>query len=321
MPKIVVLDGHTLNPGDISWEPVSRLAGNFTVYPRTSEAEALGRAIGAKIVLTNKTPLRKGTLDRLPGLEYLGVLATGYNVVDVKYARELGIPVTNVPAYGTQAVAQYAIGLLLELTGHVGHHARAIQDGRWRGSPDWCFWDFPLVELAGKTMGIIGYGAIGSKVAGVALALGMRVLAYNGKRPPKDTPPGVTATSLEGLLRASDVISLHAPLNGDTEGIIDGAAISMMKDGVLIVNTARGGLIVDSDLAAALERGKVRAAALDVMSSEPAKEDNPLLSARNCLITPHLAWSPVETRERLMEAAAMNIAKFLEGAPVNVVNP
>ncbi|MDR2405320.1 MAG: D-2-hydroxyacid dehydrogenase [Deltaproteobacteria bacterium] len=321
MINIVVLDGGAVNPGDISWNSIKLLSDSFKYYPRTEEGEILERSKGAQILLTNKTPLSRKTLKALPDLKYIGVIATGYNVVDVKAAKELGIPVTNVPGYGSAAVAQYAIGLLLEITLHIGHHSHMVKKGRWQESRDFCFWDIPLSELDGKTMGIVGLGAIGSKVARISLALGMKVVAYNGPRAPKGEHPGVELVELAKLFREADVISLHAPLNKDNIGLINLKSLSLMKDGVLIVNTARGALINEEALAKALKSGKVAAAALDVLCSEPPTDDNPLLNLDNCLITPHLAWSPREARLRLMEIAKENIRKFLEGTPVNVVNP
>jgi glycerate dehydrogenase len=319
MPKIVVLDGNALNPGDISWEPIEKLADSFTLWPRTTPGETEERSRGADILLTNKTVLTKENMEALPELKYIGVLATGYNVVDTKAAKSRGIVVTNVPAYSTMAVAQYAIGLLLELAGHAGLHARAVKGGCWKTAPDFCFWDAPLTELDGKTMGIIGYGAIGRRVSLIAAALGMRVLAYNGNRAPDDPEPGTKMSTLEELLRSSDVISLHAPLNNGTKEIISALTLSLMKDGVIIINTSRGGLVSDNDLAEALKSGKAAWAALDVLSSEPPSPDNPLLALDNCLITPHLAWSPREARLRLMARAAENIEAFLKGSPVNTV--
>ncbi|MDR2339803.1 MAG: D-2-hydroxyacid dehydrogenase [Deltaproteobacteria bacterium] len=317
--KIVVLDGRTLNPGDISWEPLSCLAGHFEVHARTLPQETVQRALGCRVLFTNKTPLGEAEFKALPGLEYVGVLATGYNVVDVGLARRLGITVTNVPSYGTMAVAQYAIGLLLEVTGQVGRHSQAVREGRWGSSRDFCFWDRPLMELDGKTLGIIGLGAIGRKVAAIAKSLGMSVLAYNGGR--AKGCPEAGAAGLPELLGASDVISLHCPLTEETEGIIGSKTIPLMKDGVILVNTARGGLIDEGELAKALSSGKIAQAALDVLRDEPPLPGNPLIALPNCLITPHLAWSPPEARKRLIGTAASNLISFLDGAPVNVVNP
>ncbi|MDR3153806.1 MAG: D-2-hydroxyacid dehydrogenase [Deltaproteobacteria bacterium] len=322
MPDLVILDGHTLNPGDLDWSPVSSLVDGFTVHDRTeNKADILPRIGKAELVLTNKTPIRRKTLEAAPQVRYVGILATGSDNVDVAAARELGVPVTNVPRYGTMAVAQFAIGLLLEITGRAGHHSEAIRKGRWKSAPDWFFWDYPLIELEGKVMGIVGYGAIGRAVGSIARALGMRVLAYNGDRPPKSeeaarADPLVNFTE---LLRASDVISLHAPLKPETRGIINRASISGMKDGVIIINTARGALIDEQALAEALASGKVYAAGLDVMASEPPDDHNPLIAEPGCLITPHIAWAPRETRERLIREAAENLRLFLAGTPRNLL--
>ena len=318
--KIVILDGYTENPGDLSWDPIARL-GELTVYDRTPAALAPERIGGAEIVLTNKTPIDRALLDRCGNLRYIGVLATGYNVVDVDAAREKGIVVTNIPTYGTAAVAQFAIGLLLEICHHIGHHDRAVHAGRWASNPDWCFWDYPLIELSGKTMGIIGFGRIGQATARCAQALGMRVLAADTRRDPALESETCRYADLEELLGASDVIALHCPLTPETEHLINKAAIAKMKDGVILLNNSRGPLICEEDLAEALNSGKVLAAGLDVVSTEPIRADNPLLRAKNCLITPHISWAPRESRRRLMDIAADNLAHFLSGTPINVVNP
>ena len=320
--KIVVLDGYTENPGDLSWDGL-RALGNLTVYDRTPYAggteEILNRARGAEIVITNKTPLSRETIRALSGsLRYIGVLATGYNVVDTAAAREQGIPVCNIPTYGTTAVAQYTFALLLELCHHVGDHSRRVREGAWSSCPDFCFWDYPLTELAGKTMGLIGFGRIGKAVGALARAFGMRVLFHDEQVPAAE---GAEKTTLEELYARSDVISLHCPLFPENTGMIHAGAIEGMKDGVLILNTARGPLIREEDLAAALRSGKVGGAAVDVLSREPAEADNPLLSAPNCLVTPHIAWAPKESRQRLMDIAVENVRAFLEGKPRNVVNP
>lgn len=320
--KIVILDGYTENPGDLSWEGFEAL-GQLTVYDRTSltdEAEIIQRIGDAEAVITNKTPLSRSTLDACPSVKYIGVLATGYNVVDVQAAKEKGIPVANIPTYGTAAVAQMAIALLLEVCHHVGHHSDAVHQGRWESNPDWCFWDYPLIELAGKTMGLIGFGRIGQNTAQIAKALGMNILAYDEY--PNDSGRALgTYVSLDELLAQSDVISLHCPLFPATQGIINKDNIAKMKDGAIVLNTSRGPLIVEQDLADALNSGKLAAAAVDVVSSEPIKGDNPLLGAKNCIITPHIAWAPKESRARLMDIAVENFRAFLAGAPTNVVNP
>lgn len=316
--KIVVLDGYCVNPGDLSWEGLSTL-GKLTVYDRTPEGDVTSRIGDAEFVLTNKTPITLATLDACPGIRYIGVLATGYNVVDTAAAKEKGIPVTNVPAYATTAVGQFAIALLLEICHHIGHHNNAVQSGRWRQSLDFCFWDYPLLELAGKTMGIIGLGRIGMSTAKIAKALDMRVIAYD--RYPTDAGRSVAAyVSLDTLLGESDIISLHCPLLPETRGIICDETIHKMKDGVIIINNSRGALINEMELATALKSGKVRAAGLDVVSREPIKEDNSLLGLDNCIITPHISWASRESRQRLMDMAVENIQMFINGKLSNVIN-
>lgn len=319
MNKIVILDGYTENPGDLSWSAFEKL-GNLTVYDRTSAEEIALRIQDAEIIITNKTPLRRETLEACPSIRYIGVLATGYDVVDIHAAHELGIVVTNVPAYGTAAVSQHAIALLLEICHHVAHHAQAVLDGRWQASPDWCFWDYPLIELDGKTMGIIGFGRIGRQTATIARALGMRILAYDRQPCEEGTALG-TYVSLEELYMQSDVIALHCPLFPDTRGLICRDSITKMKDGVILLNNSRGPLICEQDLADALNSGKVYAAGLDVVSVEPIQADNPLLHAKNCFITPHISWAPKESRARIMQTAADNLSAWLAGNPMNIVNP
>ena len=309
--KIVVLDGYTENPGDLSWEALGQL-GDLTVYDYTANEQILERMAGAELVLTNKTPLTAQTLCANPQLRYIGVLATGYNVVDIETARKRGIVVSNVPTYGTQAVAQYVFALLLEICHHVGHHHSAVQQGRWTDGRDFCFWDYPLIELAGKTMGIIGYGRIGRATASIARAFGMDVLAYDAHGS-EDTVP------LEELLEKSDVISLHCPLTAENTHLINAETIGKMKDGVILINTARGPLIQEEDLRDALQSGKVYAAALDVVGTEPIQRENPLLGLENCLITPHIAWAPKESRQRLMDVAVENVKAFLNGSPIHNV--
>ena len=319
--KIVVLDGYCLNPGDISWAPFEKL-GELTVYERTSltdEEEIVGRIAGAEVVLTNKTPLTRAVLERCPHLRYIGVLATGYNVVDTEAARRQGIPVCNVPSYGTRAVAQFAIALLLELCHHVGDHDQAVHEGAWSRCPDYCFWNWPLVELAGKTMGIVGYGRIGRAVAAVASALGMEVIA-TGPHPWSAGEGEAQWVPLEELLERSDVVSLHCPLTADNRGLINRAAIERMKQGAFLINNSRGQLIVEQDVADALNSGRLGGAGLDVAETEPLSPDSPLLAAKNCIITPHISWAPRESRQRLMAIAAENLEGFLAGHPVNVVN-
>ena len=310
--KIVVLDGYAANPGDLSWAALEAL-GNLTVYDRTAPEEVVARIGDAELALTNKTELTRAHLAAAPKLRYVGVIATGYNVVDVVAARELGITVTNVPAYSTDSVAQLTIALLLEICSHVGEHNRAVQAGRWASNPDYCFWDYPLIELAGKTMGVIGYGRIGRRVAELARCLGMKVVAWT--RTPRDPE----CVSLDELLRVSDVISLHCPLFPETRGLINRETISRMKDGVILLNTSRGPLIDDLALCEALRSGKVYAAGADVAAVEPITADNPLLGLPNMILTPHIAWATLEARTRLLDVAAKNAQAFLKGAPVNVV--
>ena len=319
--KIVVLDGYTENPGDISWAPLEAL-GDVTVYDRTSYAESplIAERIGAaEIAVTNKTPLTRAVIDACPNLRAIAVLATGYNVVDTVYARTKDIPVMNVPAYGTDNAAQYAVALLLEASSHVGLHDRSVHAGEWTESADFCYWKRPLIEISGKTAGIIGFGRIGMAVARVLRAMNVRVLAYSRSeraegRALADYVP------LDELIGSSDFIFLHCPLTPETEGLINAARISQMKDGVIIVNNGRGQLIAEEDLAAALACGKVGCAAVDVASSEPIRADNPLLHAPNCIITPHISWATKEARERIMQTTADNVKSFMAGKPAHVVN-
>lgn len=320
--KIVVLDGYTLNPGDLSWASLEAM-GETVIYDRTSltdHREIIQRIGDADAVLTNKTPLPKEVLEFCSSVKYIGVLATGYNVVDVDYAKKKGIIVTNIPTYGTAAVGQFAIGLLLEICHHIGHHSQAVHDGRWENNPDWCFWDYPLIELDGKTMGIIGYGRIGQATGRIAQALGMRGLAFDAHKNPELESASCKYVELDELLANSDVIALHCPLFPATEGIINKDNIAKMKDGVIILNNSRGPLVVEQDLADALNHGKIAAAGLDVVSTEPIKGDNPLLKAKNCFITPHISWAPKESRKRLLDIAVNNLREFADGNCVNVVN-
>ena len=319
--KIVVLDGYTENPGDLSWDGLAAL-GELTVYDRTplkDTAEIIRRIGDAEVVFTNKTPLTREILDACPSVKFISVLATGYNIVDTAAAKEKGIPVTNVPAYGTASVGQFAIALLLEICHHIAHHDKAVHEGRWASCPDFCFWDYPLIELAGKTIGIIGFGRIGQTTGKIASALGMRVLAYDTYQSESGKAIG-TYTDLDTLLAESDVIALHCPLFPATERIINKDTIAKMKDGVILMNNSRGPLVDEQDLADALNSGKVAAAGLDVVSSEPISSDNPLLSAKNCIITPHISWAPKESRQRIMDCAIDNVKAYLNGSPINVVN-
>lgn len=317
--KIVILDGYTENPGDLSWKDLEAL-GNLTVYDRTAPADIVKRIGDAEIVITNKTPISAETMEACPKIQYVGVLATGYNVVDVDEAKKRGILVTNIPTYGTDAVGQFAIALLLEICHHIGHHSEAVHEGRWENNKDWCFWDYPLIELAGKTMGIIGFGRIGQTTGRIAQALGMKVLAYDAYKNPALENESCKYAELDEVLANSDVIALHCPLFPSTEGMINKETIAKMKDGVIILNNSRGPLIVEQDLADALVSRKVYAAGLDVVSTEPIRGDNPLLTAPNCFITPHISWAPKESRQRLMNIAVDNVKAFLNGEPVNVVN-
>ncbi|MDL2258193.1 D-2-hydroxyacid dehydrogenase [Eubacteriales bacterium OttesenSCG-928-K08] len=316
--KIVVLDGYTENPGDLSWSGLEAL-GTLTVYDRTPEDQVAARIADAEVVFTNKTPVFRETIAACPNIQFIGVLATGYNIVDVQAAKERGIPVSNIPTYGTAAVGQFAIALLLEICHNVGHHSKAVAQGRWQSSPDWCFWDYPLIELAGKTMGIIGFGRIGQTTGAIAKAMGMNLLAYDAY--PNESGKAIAQyTDIETIYRESDVIALHCPLFPDTQGMINKESIAKMKNGVIILNNSRGQLVVEQDLADALNSGKVYAAGLDVVSSEPIQPDNPLLKAQNCFITPHISWAPKESRQRLMEIAVENLRQFQNGTPVNIVN-
>jgi len=318
--NIVILDGYTLNPGDLSWDGFARL-GMMTVHDRTAPDEVLQRIRGAQIVITNKTPLTAETLTspEAADLRYIGVLATGYNVVDVQAAKSRGIPVTNIPTYSTDSVAQLAFAHLLEICHHVGAHDTAVHKGEWVNSKDFCFWHFPMVELAGKKLGVIGFGSIGARVAQIGHAFGMEVLVLDRQGRGQREGMPYKFVSLETLYAEADVITLHCPLTPDTEALIRTESISRMKDGIILLNMSRGGLVNEQDLADALHSGKVAAAGVDVLSSEPPKADNPLLAAPNLFITPHIAWAPWEARVRLMEIAVENLERFIQGDPVNVV--
>ncbi len=315
--NIVVLDGYTLNPGDLAWDELKAL-GPCRVYDRTSPGELIERADRAEILLTNKTELRQETITELARLKYIGVLATGTNVVDLEVARARGIPVTNVPTYGTKSVAQMTFALLLELAHHVGHHAQTVRQGRWTCSLDWCYWDYPLVELDGLTMGIVGYGRIGQAVGKLAVAFGMEVLACEPGR--TGTEDSARFVDLGTLFRESDVVSLHCPLTPATRGLVNRARLSTMKPTAFLINTSRGPLVDDAALAAALNDERIAGAGLDVLTVEPPPAGNPLLGAKNCIITPHVAWATRAARARLMVIAVENVRAFLEGRPQNVVN-
>lgn len=315
--KLVVLDGHTLNPGDLDWSPLEAY-GDLTVYDRTGPEETALRIGGAGIVFTNKVLLDRAVFEACPDLRYVGVTATGYNVVDLAAAREHGVVVTNVPAYSTGAVAQHTFALLLELTNHVGLHSESVKAGAWQACADFCYWQRPLSELAGKTMGIIGFGSIGRAVARIAAAFGMEVVTTSAHVLPAD---GVRAVTVEELFSRSDVISLHCPLTAENRGFIGRDAIARMKDGVLLINTARGPLVNGADLREALCSGKVGGAAMDVLEQEPPRSGDPLIGAPNCIVTPHLAWASREARTRLLRQAVENLDAFLRGSPIHVVNP
>lgn len=319
--KIVVLDSYVTNPDDMSWEPV-RALGELTVYERTSfeESDLITERIGdAEIVIVSKTPISKQTIDKCPCIRLIATLSTGYNVVDYSYAAKKGIAVVNVPDYGTHMVGQYAVGLLLEICAHYGHHSSTVKEGRWQKCADWAYWDYPVIELYKKTAGIIGLGRIGRAIANILKGLEMKVLAADIH---KDDGGKKMAeyVELDELLKEADVIFLACPLYPETEGIINKDSIAKMKDGVIIINNSRGGLIVEQDLADALNRGKIYAAGLDVVSTEPIRGDNPLLAAENCMITPHISWAAKEARQRIMDITVKNIKAFMDGKPINVVN-
>ena len=320
--KIVVLDGYTVNPGDLNEEALHQL-GQLTIYDRTDRndtAEIIRRIGDAEVVVTNKTPITPEIIDACPTMRFIAVQATGYNVVDIDYARKKGIPVSNVPVYGTRAVSQFTIALLLEICHRIGHHSETVHNGKWEQSIDFCYWDYPLIELEGKTFGMIGCGKIGQQTARIAAALGMRVITYDLR--PKDAGRAVAEyVDFDTLLRESDVLSFHMPLLPFNTGIINRETIAKMKDGVIFLNTSRGQMVVEQDLADALNSGKVAAAGLDVVSTEPIRGDNPLLQAKNCFITPHMAWGAIESRQRIMDTTVANIRGYQQGEPVNVVNP
>ena len=312
MEKIIVLDGAVENPGDLSWEPLAAL-GELTVHDYTAPQETIARIGDAPVILTNKTVISADVMAACPNLRYIGVLATGYNVVDIAEAKKRGIVVTNVPAYSTDTVAQFTMALLLEIALHVGHHSRVVHEGKWTACRDFAFWDYPLMELKGKTFGIVGYGSIGKATAKLAQAFGMKVLAYS--RHGADE----FHTELDELYAKSDIVSLHCPLTAENTGMINAATIAKMKDGVILLNTARGGLINEADLREALLSGKVYAAASDVVSTEPIKAENPLLGIPNMIITPHIAWAALEARQRLMDVATDNVRQYLAGNVQNNV--
>ncbi len=320
--KIVILDGYVKNPGDLSWKRFEEL-GELRIYDRTpaDDTDMIIERIGdAEAVLVSNVPLTGKVIESCPSIRYIGLLSTGYDGIDIGTAREKNIPVCNIPTYGTDSVSQFTIALLLEICSRVGHHADAVKEGRWGNQPDFCFWDYPLIELSGKTMGVVGYGRIGQRTAAVAAALGMKILYNDGFRKQELENENVKFAEREELFRESDVIVLHCPLFPDTRGMINKETIAGMKDGVIVLNSSRGALIVDKDLAEALNSGKVYAAGLDVVSEEPISMENPLLTAQNCIITPHIAWAAKESRARLLEIAADNLMAYAAGKPVNQVN-
>ena len=317
--KLVVLDGYTLNPGDLSWDGIKKI-GNLEVHDRTPERLILERCKGAEIIFTNKTPLRESILSQLPDLKYIGVLATGYNVVDVDYAKTRGIAVANVPGYGTASVVQMTFALLLELCQHVQSHSDSVRKGDWAASPDFCYWNYPLIELEGKSIGIIGFGSIGQKVADIATAFGMNIIGFSRTRSDQSHRKNFKWAELNELLKESDVVSVHCPLFPETQGIINMNSLKLMKRTAFFLNTSRGPLMVDQDLADALNQGIIAGAGIDVLSVEPPSADNPLFKAKNCLITPHIAWATKEARSRLMGIAENNLSSFLNQKPVNIVN-
>lgn len=317
--NICILDGFTLNPGDLSWSKLEQV-GEVDIYDRTPEELVLERSVNAEIILTNKTRLSKETLESLPNLKYIGVLATGFDVVDIQAAVELGITVTNIPTYGTNSVAQMVFALVLEHCHHTQRHSEAVREGAWGRNPDWCFWNYPLIELADKTIGVVGFGRIGLQVTKIASAFGMRILAYDHN--PRDIDlPGLQWAELSELMRKSDIVSLHCPLTSETEEMINSKKLSMMKDSAILINTSRGKLVNNKDLADALNAGVIAGAGLDVLDVEPPLDTNPLLSAKNCIITPHISWATKEARSRLLNMAVDNVTSFLVKNPQNVVRP
>lgn len=309
--NICILDGFSVNPGDLNWDAMNKL-GTVTVYDRTAPNLILERAADAEIVLTNKVPINAKTINALPKLRYIGVLATGYNIIDTEAAKAKGVVVTNIPAYSTMSVAQMAFAHILNITNRISHYASDTASGKWTSCPDFCYWDTPLTELSGKTMGIVGLGNTGMATARIALAFGMKVLAFTSK-PQSDLPEGIYAATMENLLTTADVISLHCPLNASTRGLIGKESLAKMKKTAILVNTGRGPLVNEAELAEALNRGDIAAFGADVLSKEPPTADNPLLSARNCFITPHIAWATLEARSRLMDIAVENVRQFVAG--------
>lgn len=317
--KFVVLDSFALNPGDLSWDWL-KILGECEIYDRTPKDKILERCVGADVILTNKTPLTRETLSKLDTLKYIALLSTGYNVVDCECAKEMGVPVSNIPAYSTNAVAQLTFSLILEITNAVGIHSESVRNGEWANCPDFCYWKTPLTELCGKTLGIVGFGQIGQAVADIAEAFKMKVIAVSGHETDQSHRKNFSWTDMDTLAKSSDIISFHCPLTEKTTGLVNEEFIAKCKDGAIIINTSRGPVVDDKALADALNKGKLRAAGLDVLTVEPPKKENPLLSAKNCFITPHIAWAGFETRERLMNILEENVKAYLNGNPQNVVN-
>jgi glycerate dehydrogenase len=316
--KIVVLDGYALNPGDLSWNEFKN-SGELKVYDRTSPDEILSRATDADVLMTNKTPIREDVINQLPRLKFIGVLATGYNIIDIEAATKRGIVVSNIPDYGSYSVAQLTMALLLELCHHVQRHSDSVRDGKWAASRDWCYWDFPLVELAGKTMGIIGFGNIGQKVGDMASAFGMNILGSARNHRDDTHRKNFRWSNIPDLLEQSDVVSIHCPLTPETKGLINAVSLRKMKKSAFLLNTSRGPIVIDDDLADALNQGVIAGAGIDVLSVEPPPKANPLFTAKNCIITPHIAWATKEARARLMDMAARNLKAFIHGSPTNLV--
>ncbi|MBD0367498.1 MAG: D-2-hydroxyacid dehydrogenase [Flavisolibacter sp.] len=317
--KIVVLDGYTLNPGDLSWDGLKQF-GDVTIYDRTPADKVVERADGAEIVFTNKTPVGEDALNQLPDLKFIGVLATGFNIVNTDVAKQRGVLVANVPGYGTTSVVQMTFALLLELCLHVQRHSDVVMEGKWARSADWCFWDYPLVELAGKTIGIIGFGRIGRQVGDVATAFGMNIIGNSRTQSDQSHRNNFRWADVPQLLEESDVVSIHCPLFPETKGLINKESLQRMKKSAFLLNTSRGPIIVDEDLADALNNEVIACAGIDVLSVEPPSKENTLFKSKNCIITPHIAWATKEARERLMKTTVHNLAAFLNGNPVNVVN-
>lgn len=317
--KIVILDGYTLNPGDLNWDDLKKF-GDIVIYDRTPADKVVERALGAEVVFTNKTPIGADVLNELPDLKFIGVLATGYNVINTEVAKAKGVIVSNVPGYGTASVVQMTFALLLELCLHVQRHSDSVMEGKWAQSADWCFWDYPLVELSGKTMGIIGFGRIGQQVGDVATALGMNIIASGRTQSNQSHRKSFKWADLPELLEECDVVSIHCPLLPETKGLINKESLQLMKRSAFLLNTSRGSIVVDEDIADALNNDVIAGAGIDVLSVEPPPKNNPLFSAKNCIITPHIAWATKEARQRLMDITVNNLTAFINGSAVNVVN-